>query len=60
MAAVNRGDAAIVKLLLDAGADVNARSAFGKTAYDTLARVKNPAARAEIKKLLDAAAKTRQ
>jgi PQQ-like domain/Ankyrin repeats (3 copies) len=60
MAAVYRGDAAIVKLLLDAGADIDAKSAFGKTAYDTLARVKNPAARAEIKKLLDAAAKTRQ
>lgn len=60
MAAVYRGDAAIVKLLLDAGADVNAKSAFGKTAYDTLARMNNPAARAEIKKLLDGAAKTRK
>ena len=60
MAAVYRGDAAIVKLLLDAGADVNAKSAFGKTAYDTLARMNNPAARAEIKKLLDDAAKTRK
>jgi hypothetical protein len=56
MAAVNRGDAAMVKLLLDAGADVNAKSAFGKTAYYNLAKVANPAARAEIKKLLDAAA----
>jgi len=60
MAAVNRGDAAMVKLLLDAGADINAKSAFGKTAYDTLARVQSPAARAEIKQLLDDAAKTRQ
>jgi hypothetical protein len=56
MAAVNRADPAIVQLLLDAGADVHAQSAFGKTAYDTLSRVKDPATRAEIKNLLDASA----
>ncbi len=40
MAATNRGDVAMVKLLLDSGADVHARSVFGKTAYDNLSRLK--------------------
>lgn len=57
MAATNRGDVAIVKLLLDSGADVHAKSVFGKTAYNNLRMVQDPAVRTKIKKLLDSAAK---
>ena len=57
MAATSRGAVAIVKLLLDSGADVHTKSVFGKTAYDNLGMVKDPAVRTKIKKLLDSAAK---
>ena len=57
MAATNRGNVAIVKLLLDSGADVHAKSVFGKTAYNNLRMVQDPAVRTKIKKLLDSAAK---
>jgi hypothetical protein len=56
MAAVSRGDVAMVRLLLDSGADARPRNALGKTALDLVERLKDPTIREEIKKLLGAAA----
>ncbi|MEA1936479.1 MAG: ankyrin repeat domain-containing protein [Thermodesulfobacteriota bacterium] len=60
MAATNRGNVAMVKLLLDSGADVRARSVYGKTAYNNLSKLKDKTARDKIKRLFDIAAKKQQ
>ena len=60
MAATSRGSVAMVKLLLDSGADVHAKSVYGKTAYNNLSKLKDKTARDKIKRLLDIAAKKQQ
>lgn len=52
MAATSRGDVAMVELLLAAGADVHAKSAFGKTACEIADQVKDGKVRGKLKKML--------